>query len=494
MNITLINPRENYDVVLPMGILYVGTVLDEAGHEVQLLDIGPRDQGWLQKIKEFQPDIVGFSLVTTQYGRAEELLKDIRSALPKTTKYCAGGVHTSALPKETLNGLDLDFVVCGEGEYIMKEVCERLSANQSLEGLRGVCFKHKDQIICNPRAPLIDNLDKLPIPKRELMPDDKWYLIPPGFIRGSFNWGVATLMSGRGCPFDCLFCASHNVFGRGMRRRSVDSVIKEIRYLKKQYDIKGLFFLDDTFTVNDTWLKEFCDKLKQEDYKLIWSCQARGDTVTEEKLKMMKDAGCVQIDIGAESGNDFILEQLNKREKVEDLRRAFNIAKKVGIHTYASFIIGNPQETEKEIEDTKKFVLEVKPDMATFCILVPYPGTPVYQLAKQHNWFTKAGDVFSQDWANKQSETPVMTANLPAETLIQRRAELENLFLWQNHKMILLSFFKNPKYLISLLFSMLKNFDSSFLILIKAIKTKKLRLFIEASYQNFSYDLKNKLG
>lgn len=494
MRITLINPRENYDVVLPMGILYVGTVLDKAGHQVQLLDIGPREHDWLNKIKDFKPDIVGLSLVTTQYQRVKEILKKLKTVCP-STKFCAGGVHPSALPKETLKDLDLDFVVRGEGEYVMQEVCERLSQNKDLSNVSGVCYKNKEaQIVCNQPAALISDLDALPMPKRELMPDAQWYLTPPGFIRGGFNSGIATLMTGRGCPFNCLFCASHNVFGRGMRRRSPDNVIQEIRYLRNNYKIKGLFFLDDTFTINQDWLKEFCQKLKQENYKLIWSCQVRADTVTEKILQIMKEAGCVQIDIGAESGNNSVLEKLNKREKVADLKNAFQLAKKVGIKTYASFIIGNPGEGEKEIEDTKKFVLEVRPDMSVFCILVPYPGTPVYELAKQNNWFTRAGDVFSQDWANKQSETPVMAINLTPKRLIELRTGLENLFFWQNHKIIFLSFLKNPKYFLQLVFSTFKNFRATQQALFKAIKTQKIRLFIEEVYQNYSYSLKMKLS
>jgi len=501
MKITLINPRENYDVVLPMGILYVGTVLDLAGHKMQILDIGPRENDWLKKVKNFNPDIIGLTLVTTQFERAKEILNILKLILPNA-KYCAGGVHPSALPKETLNDLGLDFVVIGEGEYVMKEICEKLSKGENLANVKGVCYKsstfnkmldkNNNEIICNDRAPVIQNLDNLPIPKRELMPDAKWYLIPPGFIRGSFNSGIATIMSGRGCPYQCLFCASHNVFGRGMRRRSPENVIKEIQYLKNNYHIKGLFFLDDTFTVNKVWLKEFCNLLKNEN--LIWSCQARGDTIDEETLKIMRDAGCVQIDIGSESGNDLVLEKLNKLESVDDLRRAFAIAKKVGIKTFTSFIVGNPGESWNEIEDTKKFALEIKPDMAVFCILVQYPGTPVYELAKQNNWFTEAGKNFSIDWANKQSERPVMAINFKPEELIKIRADLENLFLWQNHKIIILSFFKNPRYLCQLVVSMIKNLKATIKSLITAIKTQKLRLFMEEAYQNFSYEMKVKLA
>jgi len=494
MRVTLINPRENYDVVLPMGILYIGTVLEEAGHKAQLLDIGPRDKNWQEDVKNFNPEIIGLTLVTTQYQRAKEILFDLRQICPGA-KYCAGGPHVNALPEETLKDLNLDFAVKGEGEYIMKEICERLSKGESLEGIKGVYYKKNDQIIFHGLAPVILDMDALPIPKRELLPDSLWYLIPPGFIRGSFNWGIATIMSGRGCPFNCIFCASQTIFGRGVRRRSAQSVMKEIRYLKEQYNIRGLFFLDDTFTVNDNWLKEFCAALKGENYRLIWGCQARGDTITEAKLSMMKDAGCVQVDIGAESGSDVILSNLNKREKVEDLRRGFAIAKKLGIKTFASFIVGSPGEGIKEIEETKEFALEVKPNMAGFCILVPYPGTPLYDLAKNNHWFTMAGEgEFSKNWSNKQSETPIMAISLPPSVLIKKRRELENLFVWRNHKVILFGFLKNPKYLWRMFVSLLKNFRNSRRTLLESFRTGKARLFVEECYQNFSYDLKVKLA
>jgi len=493
MRVTLINPRENYDVVLPMGILYVGTVLEEAGHKVQLLDIGPRDKNWQANVKNFNPEIIGLALVTTQYQRAKEILFNLRQICPGA-KYCAGGPHPSALPEETLNGLDLDFVVKGEGEYIMKEICEKLNRNKSLEGVRGVYYKNNGQVAFHGLAPVISDMDALPIPKRELLPDSLWYLTPPGFIRGSFNWGIATIMSGRGCPYNCIFCASQNIFGRGVRRRSAQNVMKEIRYLKDKYNIKGLFFLDDTFTVNDNWLKEFCAALKGESYRLIWGCQARGDTITEAKLSIMKDAGCVQVDIGAESGSDIILANLNKLEKVEDLRRGFAIAKKLGIKTFASFIVGNPGEGLAEIEETKKFALEVKPNMAGFCILVPYPGAALYEAAKNNNWFTPAGKEFSKNWSNKQSETPIMAINLPPEVLLKKRMELENLFVWRNHKIILLGFLKNPKYFWQMFFSLFKNFKSNWRVLLESFRTGKARLFVEECYQNFSYDLKVKLS
>jgi radical SAM superfamily enzyme YgiQ (UPF0313 family) len=377
----------------------------------------------------------------------------------------------------------------------MKEICERLGQNKDLEGVSGVYYRKNDQILFHGLAPVILDMDALPIPKRELLPDCLWYLTPPGFIRGSFNWGIATIMSGRGCPYNCLFCASQNIFGRGVRRRSVQNIMKEIRYLKEKYNIKGLFFLDDTFTVNDDWLKEFCLALKGESYKLIWGCQARGDTITEEKLGLMKEAGCVQVDVGVESGNDVILGNLNKNEKVDDLRRGFAIAKKMGIKTFASFIIGNPGEGIKEIEDTKKFALEIKPNMTGFCILVPYPGTPLYDLAKKNGWFTKTGEEgFSNNWSNKQSEMPIMSIGLPPEVLVKKRIELENIFFWQNHKIIFLAFLKNPRYLWQMVVSLLKNFKASYRILILVLKTGKLRLFIEECYQNFSYDLKVKLA
>lgn len=491
MKITLINPRENYDVVLPMGILYIATVLELANHQIQILDIGPREQDWPEKIKIFNPDIIGLTLVTTQFGRAKEILSILKTLFPQA-KFCAGGTHPSSLPEQTLKDLNLDFVIMGEGEYAMREVCEKISQGQSLAGVKGVCYQENGQIILNEKREPIKNLDELPIPKRELMPDDKWYLIPPGFIRGSFNQGIATIMSGRGCPFNCLFCASHNVFGRGVRRRSPENVIKEIQYLKNNYQIKGLFFLDDTFTIDKNWLRTFCNLLKKEN--LIWSCQGRGDTIDEEVLGLIKEAGCVQIDIGSESGNDLVLEKLNKMEHVSDLERAFALTKKFNIKTFTSFIVGNPGEGEKEIEDTKKFALRIEPDMSAFCILVPYPGTPVFELAKQNNWFTEAGKNFSVDWSNKQSEHPVMAINFTPQRLLEIRTELENLFFWQNHKIIILSFLKNPRYLGQLLLSMVKNLKATIKTFYTAFKTHKLRLLMEEVYQNFSYEMKIKLA
>ena len=247
---------------------------------------------------------------------------------------------------------------------------------------------------------------------------------------------------------------------------------------------------DDTVTVNYNWVKEFCNALKKEKLNLIWSCQVRVNTINEEILKMMKESGCLQVDIGAESGSDKVLKNLQKDTDVETIKKAFRATKKVGMRTFASYIIGNPGETKEDVELTRKLAEEVKADMSMFCILVPYPGSELFEMAKDNKWMNENAFVFSDKWQNKQSEDPVMEINFNKEELVRIRASLENEFSISNHKLIAIGFFRNPKYLFSLGYSMIRHFNEVSKSLIESVKKGKSRLVLETIYQKFNEELR----
>jgi radical SAM superfamily enzyme YgiQ (UPF0313 family) len=171
--------------MLPLGILYVAAVLREHSHEVQIFDPPHNDNEFIKKIIDFKPDIVGFSIGTTNFGRASAVLNILKENLDKKTIYCAGGAHITAVPNATLKILDLDFLVVGEGEYTMLEVYNVLEKQQSLLGIKGIIYREGDKIIENERRDPIQDLDNIPFPACDLL-DLEWYLLPPGLIRGVF--------------------------------------------------------------------------------------------------------------------------------------------------------------------------------------------------------------------------------------------------------------------------------------------------------------------
>jgi len=490
MRVALLHFRENYTPAPPMGILYLGTVLKKAGFTVKVIDSFPRyHKSTLSTLREFKPDLIGLSVLTTGYRVASIYTALIRQE-HSHAMLCWGGVHASSLPREVLQEQPIDFVVVGEGEVTLKEACLRMESKNDLEGVKGVMFKRDNRIIDNGPRGLIQNLDTLPIPDRALLetPNFSWYLTPPGIIRGQFLEGITTFYTSRGCPFNCIFCCSHNTAGRIFRQRSVANVLEEITYLVKDFKVKGLYVNDDTFAINKEWLFDFCNGLRKKKFKLVWGCQTRANLISREICLAMKEAGCIQVDIGAESGSEKVLRILRKDITPEDTLRAFRMAQGAGLKTFATFILGTPGETALDIKKTELLAKKIK-SRSSFLILVPYPGSEIYKMAKANNWFCDAKLNFSENWANKQSEVPIMAVNLRAGELLAIRAKLQNIFFARNNLEIIFSFFIKPIYFLRMLAVFIKNPKIIMNALIECVLQQKASLFLEGIYQQFNAEV-----
>jgi len=498
MKVVLIHLKENFTPAPPIGLLYVGTNLEKEGYNVWVFDTNPKEQDYIIKeVKKINPDLVGFSVMTTSYSITKEFNKKLKEEVPGAY-YFWGGVHASALPEQTIVDNQLDFLVYGEGELTMVEVCRKLENKNkerniwgvNLKGINGVYYVLDGKIEKNPPRCLIEDLDSLPIPNRSLLKNFQWYLSPPGFLRGKFYYGITTINASRGCPYQCIFCASKIVHGSKVRRRSVKNVIKEMRYLKTGFGVRGIYFIDDTFATDITWLKEFCLELKSSGLNMIWGCQTRANIAQEiNVLKIMKQGGCVQVDIGCESGSDKILINLKKGITTEMILKSFTNLKKLKLTTFATFILGNPEETTADIKKTEQ-IAKLTPGGVSFLILVPYPGSPLYQMALTNNWFINKNVVFDEHWTNKQSDVPVMAASLKVDDLIRIRADLQNRFFFKNNKETILAFFKSPYFLFKALFTIIKHPIFIYQSLKKALKKKKSMDFLEDLYQKFNEDLR----
>tara|TARA_Y100000310_G_scaffold233944_1_gene236829 strand:+ start:701 stop:2230 length:1530 start_codon:yes stop_codon:yes gene_type:complete len=481
MKVVLIWPRLERDTNFPpLGILYVAAVLEQSNHKLLIID-GTIKKEEIEKINNFNPDLIGVSITTSLEKNAKESINTLKQHINKPI--VIGGVHITALMKDIFKEFDVAYAIYGEAEYSMRDFCNAFEKNEDLKDIKGLMYKKNNQIILNPSREPIQNLDELPFPARHLL-DFSYYLSPPGSIRGEWlKNGGTTIMSSRGCPFQCIYCGSQTTFGRKVRRRSVDNVFNEIVKLKQDYNLDGLWFVDDTFTLDNKWVIELCKKITEKNLKLKWACHVRVDTLNEEMLREMKRAGCVQVEMGIESGSDKVLTALKKGVKTERVIEAFKLIKKVGLSSLATFIIGSPEETKEDVQKTLDFAKKIKPDFALFFNLIPFPGTELYEMAKKNNWIKNENYA---EWL--QFNEPVMTINLSKEEQSQLRNKLQDSFLLNNYKRIIF----NPKILYNVLTLTLTHPRSLMKGITNLAKKKNLDAFIYGFLESYRAEIKGK--
>lgn len=435
MKVVIINMRTSYIMSIPFGITYLGAVLRQKSHEVRLYDVYPDDNTdkIVQELsKDFTPDLIGFSVLTTNFHRARTFAASLKKHFPKAI-FCAGGIHPTVRPVETLEKMGLDFVVIGEGENVLVKVCDVLGRSNDLSGIKGIAFKNKSGLYINDEIDVVNELDSLPFPARELLPVSR-YLIPPGYIRSHFLRRVMSVLTSRGCPAKCTFCNSSSIFHNRIRRRSVDNVMKEINYLVRHYSLDGIYFHDETFTMNSEWVKELCVELKP--LRLKWGCQTRVTLVSEELLTLMKNAGCIQIDFGIESASKRVLKSIKKGTSPELAMKALELTKRSGIKSFASFMIGLPGETEDDMLENIKFLKKIKPDYTYFNLYTPFPGTEAAEVAIKEGKLPE--DYFSRDYDMLLETVPLVNLSAePAETVMRYHKKLRNMVFLKNYMGVL---------------------------------------------------------
>ena len=377
---------------LPLGLAYVAASLEKAGFPVDVLDNYLLEKPIAEVkllIKQRNPEIVGITCGSATYSRCIETSKAVKEMLP-SCKVVVGGWHPTYEPESMLQHPEIDYVVMGEGERAMVELAAHITKGRTskhLMDIAGLAYKNEGRIVKNPQR-FINNLDEVPFPARHLLPMHLYarqieYLE----VKPVDNMNIA-----RGCPYNCAFCETKQLWGSACRGFSPKYVLEEIKHLMANFGTKGIYFINDNFTMRKKDTSELCALIRKEKVDIEWVCDTRVDLVTREMLREMKTAGCKTIWFGGESGSQRILDKLNKHISLEQTETAFKMCREEGIHTACSFLLGVPGETIDEMNMTFKFARKLDPDWCRFNIFVAVPGSTLYREVMEKKLYDRLED------------------------------------------------------------------------------------------------------
>jgi anaerobic magnesium-protoporphyrin IX monomethyl ester cyclase len=441
MNILLVNPprfdsvsvireerceiTERYSVLPPYSLLQVASLLRLSGNKIQLIDANGWNLSWEEineKIKNAHYDAIVFRFTPTTFDLDNKVASISKKNHPKAwTIGICWTLHT--VPKEVLqSSVDLDIYIRHEYETVTPAVVVAISRGDDLSSVRGIAYQTDGKIEVNADAEPLPDWDFLPLPAYDLLPSLKSY-----FINTPHGSPFTILYTSKGCPYSCIFCTVRNT---PVKKRSAESIVSELRYLKKNFNIKMVSFFDETFTLDKARVLALCEALKSEDLKIVWYCNTRVGLVDADLLKKMYAAGCRGLSYGVESGSQEILNNAMKGATVGQAENAIKWARKAGLKVLCSFILGLPGENWNTVKETIDFVKRTMPTGAQFNVAVPYPGSELHRVAMEKGWI-KPG----VDWKSMYQHDAVMrTDELSFEDLDQAR------------KMAYRSLYSNPKW------------------------------------------------
>jgi len=373
----------------PLGLLYVaGAVEASERHEVSVIDCvaeGLTDDALDARIRSEAPEVVGIQAITFSIIDACDVARAVKK-LDRAIPVVMGGPHANLFPEETLSLPEVDFVLLGEGESNIVLFLDGVGGKSDrsdrsdrsdmseLSDVPGIAFRDAEgQTVFGPPNPLIENMDSLPMPSRQLLDQGRYSSV---LARGKL---MTTVMSSRGCPARCIFCDRPHL-GKTFRARSAANVADELQMCAEEYGIDEFFFYDDTFTIDRKRVLEICAAVRERKIKVYWDIRARVATLDREVLEALGAAGCVRIHIGIESGNEKILKTMRKGVDLGKARQVFSWCRELGIETLAYFMFGFPGEGHEEVRDTIDYALSIDCDYVHAAATTPFPGTELYRL------------------------------------------------------------------------------------------------------------------
>lgn len=395
----------------PQGILQISSLVKAAGHRTDLVVV--TEENPLEAVRRLKPDVVGYTAYTGTQNYYLELNRQIKAERPVISIF--GGPHPTFFP-EMIRHEGVDAICIGEGEYATLDLLNALQAGEPILHIPNWHVKEGNQIHKNSLRPLLSpaQLDALPFPDRGLL---------YGAHRASAHTLIRPIITGRGCPYNCSFCfnkAYSELYESGVRtrQRSVGRVIQEIKSVRDQHGLGFVLFMDDTFIVNVKWLREFSARYAAE-VGIPWWCQVRADLVNEEKMQLLRDAGCVSVSFGIEAGNDHLRNViLNRRMSREQIMDASRLIRAHGIAFSTNNMLGLPKGGLATDFETLDLNIACRPDYANVFLYQPYPKTQLGEMAFREGYMEGSFD----DLSGSVSDSTVIRFSSAAE-----KRQIENL-------------------------------------------------------------------
>ena len=446
------------DSAFPIGLGYIAAALEKAGHSVSVFDFqlkGNTVSRFKNLIKKESYGIIGFSVTTITKHNTLRLAHISKALLPNCI-FIVGGAYATVYPQKLIGqSAAIDFEVVGEGELTVVELISAIENGRDLNEVKGIVFKDKAGcIVQTPLQPLIEDLNGLPFPAFHLFNLDA-YQPPPGMF---FKLPLRHMISTRGCPFKCIFCDDRVIWRGRCRMRSAENIAQEMQLLVNHYAAREIQFYDDTFTVNKSRVLRLCELLIEKDLKVIWRCSSRVDTVSAQMLKSMYAAGCRSISYGIESGDDAILEKMNKGTTVAQAKDAIKWTNKAKIQAKGFFMLNFPGETVETTEKTIALAKDLDLDFVGFNLTIPQHGEQLKKLIEENYQINEKA--YYDDNAKLGNEIYFFQPGLPRE------------YLKRAYKRAAREFYLRPKYFLRIIFrirnlAMLKSYFAGFWRLFK---------------------------
>jgi anaerobic magnesium-protoporphyrin IX monomethyl ester cyclase len=402
---------------VPLGLAYLASYVEEHGFRAKILDNNiehlsrKRFSDYLKRVK---PKAVGFSASTSIFAQVLDFASAVKE-FDKGIIVIAGGPHPSALPKESLQNQAIDIVVKGEGEETLLELLFCLLRGKgSLSAINGIFYRENGGIKSNAKRDYIQHIDKLPLPAYHLLPMQKYRHSP--FRRVTMKKS-ASIITSRGCVYNCSFCCN-SVFGASVRYRSPDNVLKEVKYLIDEYAVKEIIFRDDAFTLDIERAREIARGIRNLKRDIKWSCYSRVNHASDGLYREFYDSGCREICFGVESGNQDVLDMAKKQINTDEIEKAIRLCRKYRISSLCSMIIGLPGDSLERVERSINFFKKANPDYMVFCVLVPMPGSELFNIATKEG-LLNAEKIHYTDYVKvfSSSMPPISMCQIPRDQL-----------------------------------------------------------------------------
>lgn len=409
MRILLVNPSMNMqklgrfaellEPMPPTGLAYIAGALVAAGYHTRVVDMFAEKLTAVQvleRVRRFQPDLVGLTVLTPSAPTCDKLSRMIREACPQA-KIVWGGVHADVFARDILRDGAADFVINHDGEDTVVELVQALESGQEdLSKIDGLSWVDQGEPVSNKARALRRDLDTLAYPAWDLFPYHRYGLLPFADVAKP----VLTMTGSRGCPYRCDYCSLLHS-GKVYRRRDPHKIVDEYEYLVDRYGVRQIGLVDPIFPLVLKDLEPLCEELMRRklDQKCVWLSETRADRLDEDTCRLMYAGGCRRVLLGIESGVDLLLGNVNKNLTTEKVRWGVNNARKAGLQTVGLFMIGLPGETPEMTRETIEFAVDLDLDFAKFAITVPFPGSKLFEDQWQKT-------LFRDDWENYTTFNP----------------------------------------------------------------------------------------